>query len=74
MQEAPQMEELQQEEPQLEAPQPEDAPADVGDQTTDPAGSIILSVVSSVQTSIIPPQGNVLPTILLPMSFSFSIL
>jgi hypothetical protein len=74
MQEAPQMEELQQEEPQLEAPQSEDVPADVGDQTTDPAGSIILSVVSSLQTSIIPPQGNVLSSKLLSMSFFFSIL
>jgi hypothetical protein len=58
MQEAPPVEELQQEEPQLEAPQPEDTPADVGEQTTDPAGSIISSIVSSIQTSIVPPQGN----------------
>jgi len=74
MQETPQMEEFQQEEPQLEAPQSEDVPADVGAQTTDPAGSIILSVASSLQTSIIPPQGNVLSSKLLSMSFSFSIL
>lgn len=69
MQETPQIKELQQ-----EAPQPEDIPADVGEQAIDPAGSIILSVVASVQTSIIPPQGNILFTISLPMIFSFSIL
>jgi hypothetical protein len=60
LQEAPQAEEPQQEEPQSETPQPEDALADVGEQTTDLAGLIISSVVSSIQTSIVPPQGNAL--------------
>ena len=59
LQEAPQVEELQPEEPQSELPQPEDTSADVGEQTTDPAGSIIASVVSLIQTSTAPPQGNI---------------
>jgi hypothetical protein len=60
MQEAPQVEEPQPEEPQPEVPQPEDISADVHEQTTDPAGSIIASVVSSIQTNITLPQGNIL--------------
>ena len=43
---------------QLEVPQPEDTSADVHEQTADPASSIIASVVSSIQTSTAPPQGN----------------
>ena len=60
LQEAPQVEEIQPAGPQSEVPQPEDRSADVGEQTTDPAGSIIASVVSSIQTSTAPPQGNIL--------------
>jgi len=60
VQEAPQVEEPQPEEPQPEVPQPEIISADVQEQTTDSAGSIIASVVSSIQTSIAPPQGNTL--------------
>ena len=60
MQEAPQVEKPQLEEPQLEVPQPEDTLADVHEQTTDPAGSTIASVVSSIQTSIALPQVNTL--------------
>ena len=59
MQEA-QVEEPQLEEPQLEVPQPEDILADVHEQTADPAGSIIASVVSSIQTSTALHQGNIL--------------
>jgi len=59
-QEAPQIEEPQPEEPQPEVPQPEVISADVHEETTDPAGSIIASVVSSIQTSTAPPQGNTL--------------
>ena len=40
-QEVPEADEPQQEEPQAEAPQPEGTSADVGEQTTDPVGSII---------------------------------
>jgi len=46
------------EEPQQEVPQPEDTSADVHEPTADPAGSIIASVVSSIQTRTAPPQGN----------------
>jgi hypothetical protein len=53
MQEAPQVEE-----PQQEVPQPEDTPADVHELTADPAGSVIASVVSSIQTRTALPQGN----------------
>ena len=65
VQEVPQVEEPQPEEPQPEIPQPEVISADVQEQTIDPAGSIIASVVSSIQTSIAPPQGNTLFIILL---------
>ena len=54
-QEEPQVEELQPEEPQ-----PEETPDDVHEQTADPASLIIASVVSSIQTSTAPPQGNIL--------------
>lgn len=60
LQEAPQAEEAQLAGTQLEVPQPEDTSADVHEQTTDPAGSIIASVVSFIQTSTAPPQGNIL--------------
>ena len=59
MQEAPQEEEPQQEEPQLEVPQPENISADVHESTADPAGPIIASVVSSIQTRTALPQGNI---------------
>jgi hypothetical protein len=54
MQEAPQMEEPQQEEPQTEG-----TSADVGEQTTGPAGPIISSAVSLIQTTVVPPPGNI---------------
>ena len=50
-----------------EEPQPEETLADVHEQTADPVGSIIASVVSSIQTSTAPPQGKALPMKLLPM-------
>ena len=65
------MEEIQPAGPQSEVPQPEDRSADVGEQTTDPAGSIIASVVSSIQTSTAPPQGNILS---LPMNLLFQLI
>ena len=64
LQEALQVEELKPEEPQPEVPQPEDTSTDVSEQTTDPAGSIIASVVSSIQTSTAPPQGNIFTKLL----------
>ena len=67
-QEAPQVEEPHPEEPQLEVPQPEDTSADVHEQTINPSGSIIASIVSSIQTSIAPPQGNILFMRLSPMN------
>jgi len=73
MQEAPQVEETQLEEPQQEVPQPEDTSADVHEPTTDPASSIIASVVSSVQTSAVLPQGNIF-TKLIPMNPSFHLI
>jgi hypothetical protein len=76
MQQAPSppqpQEEAHVEEFQPEGPQPEDISADIHEQTADPAGSIIASVVSSIQTSAAP-QGNVLFMKLLPMNlFSLS--
>ena len=59
-QEEPQTEEPQPEEPQPEEPQPEEISADVHEQTADPTSLIIASVVSSIQTSTAPPQGNML--------------
>ena len=47
------------EELQPEVPQPEEIPADVHEQTTDPANLVIASVISSIQTSTIPPHGNI---------------
>jgi hypothetical protein len=72
-QEAPQVEETQLEEPQQEVPQPEDTSADVHEPTIDPAGSIIASMVSSVQTSTVLPQGNIF-TKLIPMNPSFHLI
>jgi len=63
--------EPQPEEPQPEEPQPEEISADVHEQTTDPASLIIASVVSSIQTSTAPPQGNVLSMKLLPIDLFF---
>ena len=57
-----------------EEPQPEGTSADVHEQTTEPMGSIIASVVSSIQTSTAPPQGNVLSMKLLPMNLSFHLI
>ena len=54
IQEAPQMEELQQEEPQTAG-----TSADVGEQTTGPAGPVISSAVSPIQTTVVPPPGNI---------------
>ena len=54
-QEEPQTEELQPEETQ-----PEGTLADVHEQTADLASLIIASVVSLIQTSTAPPQGNIL--------------
>ena len=54
MQEAPQMEEPQQEEPQTE---PKSAYVD--EQTTGPAGPVISSAVSPIQTTVVPPPGNI---------------
>ena len=53
-QEAPQMEEPEQEEPQTAG-----ISADVGEQTTGPAGPIISSAVSLIQTTVVPPPGNI---------------
>jgi len=57
-----------------EEPQPEGTSADVHEQTADPVGSIIASVVSSIQTSIALPQGNVLSMKLLPMNLPFHLI
>ena len=46
--------------PPQPAPQPQEAPADVSEQTADPANLIISSVVPPEQTSTAPPQGKVL--------------
>jgi len=48
-----------QEEAHTEEPQLEDTSADIHEQTADPASLIIASVVSSIQTSTAPPQGNI---------------
>jgi len=55
-------------------PQPEEISADIPEQTADPVGSIISSVVSSIQTSIAPPQGKVLSMKLLLMNLSFHLI
>ena len=73
MQEAPQVEEPQLEEPQQEVLQPEDISADVHEPTTDPVGSVIASVVSSIQTSTALPQGNTF-TKLVPMNLFFHLI
>jgi len=54
-----------------EAPQPEETSADVHEQTADLVGSIIASVVSSIQISTAPPQGKILSMKSLPMDLSF---
>ena len=69
-------EEAHVEEFQPEGPQLEDTSADIHKQTADPAGSIKASVVSSIQTSTAPPQGNIpfmklLPMNLLPLSYNY---
>ena len=53
-QEAPEADEPQQEEPQAEG-----TSADVGGQTTGPAGPITSSAVPPIQTSIVLPQDNI---------------
>ena len=53
-QEAPQMEEPQQEEPQTAG-----MSTDVGEQTTGPAGTVTSSAVSSIQTTVVSPPGNI---------------
>jgi hypothetical protein len=60
-----------QEEAHAEEPQPEDTLGDVHKQTADPASSIMASVVSSIQTSTAPPQGNIPFMKLLPMNSFF---
>ena len=57
-----------------EAPQPEETSADVHEQTADPVGLIIASVVSSIRTSTASPQGNVLSMKSLPMDLSFHLI
>ena len=54
-----------------EVPQPEATSADVHEQTADPVGSIIASVVSSIQISTAPPQGKALSMKSLPINLSF---
>ena len=55
MQEAPQIEE-----PQQEGSQTEDTSADMGEQTTGPVSPVIPSAVLPVQTTVVPPPGNIL--------------
>ena len=57
-----------------EAPQTEEISTDVPKHTADPASSIIASVVSSIQTSIAPPQGKVLSMKSLSMDLSLHFL
>jgi len=57
-----------------EVPQQEETSADVHEQTADPVGSIIASVVSSIQISIASPQGKVLSMKSLPMDLSFQLI
>ena len=80
MQQAPSppqpQEEAHIEEFQPEGPQPEDISADIHEQTADPAGSIIASVVSYIQTSAAPSQGNIpfiksLPMNLFSLSYNY---
>ena len=65
-QEEPQPEELQ-----PEGPQPEEISADIPEQTIAPTSLIIASVVSSIQTSTAPPQGNIFSMKLLSMDLFF---
>jgi hypothetical protein len=55
MQEAPQIEE-----PQQEGSQTEDTSADMGEQTTGPVGLVIPSTFLPIQTTVVPPPGNIL--------------
>ena len=57
--------------PSRSAPQPQEAPADVLEQTADPADLIISSVVPLEQTSTAPPQGKILAIKLSPMYLFF---
>jgi len=57
-----------------EAPQLQQTSADVLEQTADPVYPVIPSVVSSEQTSTVPPQGELLPTTLSPMDLSLQII
>jgi len=57
--------------PPRSAPQPQEAPADVFEQTADPADLSVSSVVCPEQTSNVPPQGKVLIITLLPMTLIF---
>jgi len=57
-----------------EAPQPQETSSDVLEQIADPVDPIIPSVVSSEQTSTVPPQGKLLPTTLSPMDLSLKII
>ena len=56
-----------------EVPRPEEISVDVLEQTADPVGSIISSVVSSIQTSTAPPQGKVLSIRLFADDFFFNL-
>ena len=57
-----------------EEPQPKETSTDVHEQTADLVGSIIALLVSSIQTSIAPPQGKVLSVKLLPMDLFFHLI
>jgi len=50
------------EEPQQEEPQTEGTSADAGEQTTGPAGPVISSAVSSIQTTVVPPPVDIVPS------------
>jgi hypothetical protein len=60
--------------PPQPAPQPQEAPAEVHEQTIDTVDLIISSVVPPEQTSIAPPQGKVLTIELSPMDLSLQII
>ena len=47
------------EEPQPEEPQTAGTSADVGEQTTGPAGPVISSAVSPTQAAVLSPPGNI---------------
>jgi len=54
--------------------QTKETSADVHEHTADLVGSIIASVVSSIQTSTTPPQGKVMSIKLLPMDLFFQLI